>query len=344
MQHLFRQLTQPEKSGNNLSMMLFALVEVVMIVVGIVMANQLEEQKEIREVTERAEVLFEEVLRDLEADCWAAFSPLFVNRSNNRLSDVLFNPDRTLAEVQANAFSIYYMLRFESALHIDTQGYEALEKIHERLPEHLLKAYEQLDRLMDQNATIQEHNRRYQDVVYANMEHNIQNHPWWNKGTYSGVPDAEALAWMMGEECKAQTHLVVNSSAHLAGAAERFRTSAIQVYDEIKDILGDTTASPGYMSTHFYPTERTRRMLGTYVLQDSLHFGAAPYKNLSMEIIDDHLTAVYGNGDTLRLNRSGMADYSFPGPPLEDYMELDGKLVVGKWTIQKDWTYERVLD
>ena len=69
MQHLFRQLTQPENSGNNLSMMLFALVEVVMIVVGIVMANQLEEQKEIREVTERAEVLFEEVLRDLEADC-----------------------------------------------------------------------------------------------------------------------------------------------------------------------------------------------------------------------------------------------------------------------------------
>ena len=42
MQHLFRQLTQPENSGNNLSMMLFALVEVVMIVVGIVMANQLE--------------------------------------------------------------------------------------------------------------------------------------------------------------------------------------------------------------------------------------------------------------------------------------------------------------
>ena len=236
------------------------------------------------------------------------------------------------------------MLRFETALHIDTQGYEALEKIHERLPEHLLKAYEQLDRLMDQNATIQEHNRRYQDVVYANMEHNIQNHPWWNKGTYSGVPDAEALAWMMGEECKAQSHLVVNSSAHLAGAAERFRTSAIQVYDEIKNILGDTTASPGYMSTHYYPTERTQRMLGTFVLQDSLHFGAAPYKNLSMEILDDHLTAVYGNGDTLRLNRSGMADYSFPGPPLEDYMELDGKLIVGKWTIQKDWTYERVLD
>ena len=42
MQHLFRQLTQPENPGNNLSMMLFALVEVVMIVVGIVMANQLE--------------------------------------------------------------------------------------------------------------------------------------------------------------------------------------------------------------------------------------------------------------------------------------------------------------
>ena len=45
MQHLFRQLTQPEKSGNNLSMMLFALVEVVMIVVGIVMANNLKNKR-----------------------------------------------------------------------------------------------------------------------------------------------------------------------------------------------------------------------------------------------------------------------------------------------------------
>ncbi len=344
MKQLFRQLMKAEEPGNNLSLMLFALVEVVMIVVGIVMANNLEEQKEIREVTERAEVLFEEVLRDLEADCWAAYRPLMTNRENNRLSDVLYNPDRTLAEVQANAFGIYYMLRFEGALHIDTQGYEALEKIHERLPEHLLEAYEHLDRLMDQNAIIQEHNRRYQEVVYANMEHNVHNHPWWNQGTYSGVPNMDALMWMMGEECKAQTHLVVNSSAHLAGAAERFRTSAIEVYKEIKNILGDTTASPGYMSTHFYPTERTQRMLGRFVLQDSLHFGAAQYKNLSMEIIDDHLTAVYGNGDTLRLNRSGVAEYSHPGPPLEDYMEVDGKLVVGKWTIQKDWTYERVSD
>ena len=344
MQHLFRQLTQPENSGNNLSIILFAVVEVVMIVVGIVMANQLQEQKEIREVTERAEVLFEEVLRDLEADCWAAFGPLMANRRNNRLSDVIYKPGRTLAEVQANAMDIYFMLRFEHALHIDTQGYEALEKMHERLPGGLLEAYEQLDRLMDQNATIQEHNRRYRDMVYANMEYNTHNLPWWNNGTYAGVPDMDAVMWMMGEECKAQTHLVVNSSAHLAGAAERFRTSAIEVYKEIKNILGDTTASPGYMSTHFYPTERTQRMLGRFVLQDSLHFGAAQYKNLSMEIIDDHLTAVYGNGDTLRLNRSGVAEYSHPGPPLEDYMEVDGKLVVGKWTIQKDWTYERVSD
>ena len=344
MKQLFRQLAQPENSGNNLSVMLFALVEVVMIVVGIVMANNLEEQKEIREVTERAEVLFEEVLRDLEADCWSAYRPLMTNRQNNRLSDVLYNPDRTLAEVQANAYGIYYMLRFEGALHIDTQGYEALEKIHERLPEHLLEAYEHLDRLMDQNAIIQEHNRRYQEVVYANMEHNVHNHPWWNQGTYSGVPDMDALMWMMGEECKAQTHLIVNSSAHLAGAAERFRTSAIQVYDEIKELLGDTTASPGYMSTKFFPTERSQNLLGTFVLKDSLVFGSAPRKHLTMAVIDDHLTAIYGNGDTLRLNPSGPAEYSHPGPPLEDYMERDGNLVVGKWTIQKDWTYERVSD
>ena len=47
MKQLFRQLMKTDEPGNNLSVMLFALVEVVMIVVGIVMANNLEEQKEI---------------------------------------------------------------------------------------------------------------------------------------------------------------------------------------------------------------------------------------------------------------------------------------------------------
>ena len=53
-------------------MMAFALVEVVMIVVGIVMANQLEEQKALREITESAEVLFEEVMSNLEAEVLSA--------------------------------------------------------------------------------------------------------------------------------------------------------------------------------------------------------------------------------------------------------------------------------
>ena len=90
MKQLFRQLMKAEP-GNNLSLMLFALVEVVMIVVGIVMANNLEEQKEIGEVTERARCCSKKCFETL-TDCWAAYRPLMTNRENNRLSDVLYNP------------------------------------------------------------------------------------------------------------------------------------------------------------------------------------------------------------------------------------------------------------
>ena len=48
-------------------------------------------------------------------------------------------------------------------------------------------------------------------------------------------------------------------------------------------------------------------------------------------MIDDHLTAIYGSGDTLRLNL--LAASILTRPPSKITWR-DGNLVVGKWTIQ----------
>ena len=53
-------------------MTVFALVEVVMIVLGIVMATHFEEQKELADVKASALVLFNEVLDDLDIDIRAS--------------------------------------------------------------------------------------------------------------------------------------------------------------------------------------------------------------------------------------------------------------------------------
>ena len=126
MQQLFRQMTRPSEGQlNSMAMMAFALVEVVMIVLGIVMANQLEEQKELREVTESAEVLFEEVMSNLEAEVLSANAVIQKNRTNNRVSDVVYNPESTPQEAFQNAMGVYFMVRFYDQLELNSRGYNA---------------------------------------------------------------------------------------------------------------------------------------------------------------------------------------------------------------------------
>ena len=322
-----------------MAMMAFALVEVVMIVVGIVMANQLEEQKELREVTEVAEVLFREVLDDLEEDCWEAFGPIWRNRSDNGLADILYNLERSDQDVVENAFSIYFMLRFPAEFDVNTEGYDALVKLHERLPQDLLELYQKLNSLMAKNEEILECNRRYKDIIYANMEHNIKTLPWWNRSTHTGKPEPEAIPWMMSEECLAQTHLVVDVSSQLAGATERFRVGAIDLYDDIKEVIGDTSKSPGYMDYGFLYDSLSLSMLGSYRLSDTTIFDSKGKWDLTLFEDDGLLFASYEGGDTLRLTRSGYRQYAFPGPLIELYFPEEEHIKVAKWTIQKDWVY-----
>ena len=86
---MYQQLTRASGAQNNtVTMMLFALVEVVMIVVGIVMANRLEQQKELNDVMEDAKVLLLEVLDDLDGDIATSATVIRHHATASELADI----------------------------------------------------------------------------------------------------------------------------------------------------------------------------------------------------------------------------------------------------------------
>lgn len=344
MQQLFRQMTRSsEGQPNSMAMMAFALVEVVMIVLGIVMANQLEEQKELREVTESAEVLFEEVMSNLEAEVLSANTVIQKNRTNNKVSDLVYNPKTTSQEAFQNAMGVYFMVRFYDQLELNSRGYNALEKIHERLPPHLLDLYVDLDLLMMRKPEIEEKNKRFKEVVYANMEHNVHNYAWWNKSNYIGRPGIEFIEWMKTPECLAQTHLAVNSSAHLASNSERYRVAAIDLYHDIRNVLSDTSAAPPWMN-YAFRGDLPMEQLGTYVLEDKGFLNTWGAEEITLDLVGDQLVAIRSNGDTMDLCSMGNGLYNFPGPTYSLYeFPTDSTLAVQQFGVLRDWTYRKKL-
>lgn len=337
-------LRSGEGKESNVSMMLFALVEVVMIIVGIVLANSLEEKKEMREVTERATVLFQEVLRDLETDAWQALNVNRVNVVNNQLSDVLYNPESTDYDRMAIAFQVYYALRFPLSLRVTTNGYETLGKLRERMSPEMRGWYEALDKLMARQPQIEEFNQLYWNVVEENNRHNITTYPWWNRSTYASRPEPDFFDFLSSHECLAQMHFVVDASAHLSGETERWRAKAIEVYHLIKNGLQDTTATPHWMDADLDYNDFIGGLCGTYELVDKTQPMSSGRQVVKIFFEDGSVRAEY-QGESpanLKLSVSGDGQFSHAGPPVENYLFTDSTLKVIKWTIQKDWMYRKV--
>ena len=103
MQHLFNTVNKATpQQKEHITMTLFALVEVVMIIVGIVLANHFEKQKELADIREDALVLFLAVLDDLELDILNSERIILRNVRHNITSDVLMDPHSSAEDLELN--------------------------------------------------------------------------------------------------------------------------------------------------------------------------------------------------------------------------------------------------
>ncbi len=235
---MYQQLTRASGAQNNtVTMMLFALVEVVMIVVGIVMANRLEQQKELNNVMDDAKVLLLEVLDDLDRDIATSATVIRHHATASELADIVFQTPVDVSALAAAKLEIYRTIRFYSTFTTHNKGYLGLETIHEDLPTEWIGLYESLGVVMERTVVIEEYNKRYREVIYDNIDHNIQHHAWWNFDTHHRRQGKDFVAWSATHEAQAQVHRALNYIGNLAHAAIQYRLAAIDMYRDIHTAL-----------------------------------------------------------------------------------------------------------
>lgn len=262
---MYQQLTRASGAQNNtVTMMLFALVEVVMIVVGIVMANRLEQQKELNDVMEDAKVLLLEVLDDLDRDIATSATVIRHHATASELADIVFQTPVDVSALAGAKLEIYRTIRFYSTFRTHNKGYRGLEAIHEDLPQEWIDLYESLGVVMEWTLEIEEYNKRYREVIYDNIDHNIQHHAWWNFDTHHKQQGEDFVAWSATHEAQAQVHRALNYIGNLAHAAIQYRLAAVDMYQDIHTALKADFPIPAHHNERPYTLSNIENIAGEY--------------------------------------------------------------------------------
>lgn len=283
-------------------MTLFALVEVVMIILGIVLANYFEKQKELEDVREDALVLFHAVLDDLDLDIVNSERIILRNVMHNITSDVLMDPNSSTEDLEKNLPYLDNLLSYYSNFNIHKRGFQGLRKIHEDLPEEWIPIYEELDLFMDQAVNIDIYNERFQKTIYATIDHHVENYPWYIYDTYNQQMSRDFIEWTNSNTCKAQTMAILNDMGNLSYVTMMYKLKATRLHEAITKAVG----IENHEAKHLQGVQPAPGMLseyaGTYKLSTPNQQSTNSMDDWLVFEENNQLLAMHPGGDTLMLD------------------------------------------
>ena len=328
-------------------MTVFALVEVVMIVLGIVMATHFEEQKELADVKASALVLFNEVLDDLDIDIRASERIAKRNIDINATSDILMDPNSSEKDIEEIGKELQILLGFYSNFNIHDKGYLSLKEIHDRLPSEWMDMYAELEKVMDRAITIDVYNKRYQKTIYETLDAHVTNYPWYVRDNYLNRISPEFLAWCTGDICKSQTMLILTDMGNLTYVALGYRRAAIRLHELIRRNLNIDLDEAKHPHAKEPVAGWLTEFVGNYRLSEGMTSDSEGGQSLVIFDLDDQLYITDASGDSTLLESCAKATFqvstAFQGPigrsDLFHFREKQLRLV--KFGIEKDWVFEK---
>lgn len=322
-------------------MTVFAVVEVIMIILGIVLAAHFEEQKELREIKESAEVLFKDVLLDLEMDIVAAERIANKTVRDNLTCDALMNPAATQEDFERIGLRMQYLLGYYANFNVHNKAYTGLKEIHEKLPEEWHAAYKELELFMDQAINIDIYNKRFQKTIYDIFDSHTLNFPWYVRDNYLNQTSPDFIEWIQSDLCKAQTMLVLNDIGNLNYETMAYRFDAIELHELIKTTIGVQSDEPLHQHVLHPDPEMLAGYAGTYTWEDGATIPEEKETELTIEVSGEHLLIKYLGGDSLLLNNCAKHVYQGNNGRADLFYFNDNELRLVKFGIEKDWIYRR---
>ncbi len=259
----FRKIRKKIADDNKpMKYMRYAVGEILLVVIGILIALQINNWNEDRKIEKKIKSFFTEIQIDLEKDILRANEILdsfiyFDSIETRILSDKITYDDVKIRNSTTRL--IYYYNDFVT----NTNGYEGLMRNVDDLPELYTPIINDLNKIYIINkTTLNVCNKRFQNTVYNNLD-NLRNKDWsihyWQDETNEAM-----INYFLSDTYKKEIINWMNDYRDLFDITIKYKVDAIDAYKKIAKLIESEKKLPEYVNYSLNNPEILTQLAGHY--------------------------------------------------------------------------------
>jgi hypothetical protein len=278
----FRKIRQSLIAQNKVSKyLLYAIGEIVLVVVGILIALNINNANE-REINDvKITNILKEVQEDLLIDIDRANDVFRLFRRADTVQDLILNNKYTYNDYKSKKAQLY--LGFSSAAYeINSIGYDNLMRNIDNVPEKYQSIIKNLKDLYVWNRNhLEVLNERIRENVYKNKD-NIWIYDWKLEYLKGIVTDEAINYYLTNSEYKRMVASHMEDRRNIFGRTIDHRTKAIEVYNKINELIENVDSVQKIETLESKGKIFLDDIVGNYRIKDSLVYFPLAKKNIKI--------------------------------------------------------------
>lgn len=268
----FKKIRESLISQNKLGKYLvYAIGEIILVVIGILLALNINNKNEERINEIKFEKIFKEIQDDLVEDTQRANQIFDRHILDDSIQDLILNNKYTREDFRlkrANRLGYLYV-----DFVVQTNGYDNLMSNIDNVPDKYKPLLKDLKFLYVRLKThIDVYNARIRETVYKNIDHAYEQE--WYQKFVKGIVTEEAIDYFLeSPHYKGQVIKYFNDRNNIFGISRRYKRKAFHMYHEIYETISSDDSIPEFMKKNRYDNEFYDAILGDYKLNNKTNDG-----------------------------------------------------------------------
>ena len=260
---------KPEsKSPTKGTIFLLAISELVMLVLGILLALYIDRWNEKQQIEEKFTAALKIIQQELSNDI----------QQTDKIFNQYIRRDSLWSNVMGNKLSrqdykdgisaFDKIIFFYTQLNIHSDGFEILSKFNEEVPEQYENIFYKLKNFYSRKTDIDEYNKNFKKVVWENIDY-MYNRPWFSVDEFNGrVSEDQIDFYLHNPYYKSMVHNTMNYMGNSYHVSRSFRLVGIDMYKELKEVIGDTIKMPEHITYTLTDSLKLQQLIGNYKLTE----------------------------------------------------------------------------
>lgn len=255
--------------GKTINYFKYAIGEIVLVIIGILIALQINNANELRKTEKKIVAILKEVQNDLALDIQKS-DELFAYYSNKDSIIRLIMADKLSYEDYKNDYFNNLRTILSSAFHIKihTNGYNNLMENVDNIPVHLKAIIDPLNEIYVYNKyEIDKFDLRIDKVTDRMMDYLAANKEWFYQSRASVLTDTMIDYYMTDPYYKNAAEIYNNAGYYnLSRQVKIFRANAVRAYKKINSLIKNKDSLPEFIPRNLVDltTKQLQDYVGTY--------------------------------------------------------------------------------